>query len=84
MKKIEPVENLSDEERELLIDALTALRTERGKAWNAACDKAEVEGKRQPSLRSFGINDIIRLARRIGGRSANTYWLERYKNPLKK
>jgi hypothetical protein len=27
-------------------------------------------------LRQFGIDDIKRLARRIGGRSAHTHWLE--------
>jgi hypothetical protein len=35
-----------------------------------------VNGKRRPSLRQFGIDDIKRLARRIGGRAAHTHWLE--------
>jgi hypothetical protein len=48
----------------------------RGQAWNLACDAAEAHGKRSPSLRQFGIDDIKRLARRIGGRSAHTHWLE--------
>ena len=65
---------LSDAERTLLGEALTLLRRERGKAWNAACDAAEAQGKRHPSLRSHGIEDIKRLARRFGIRS--TYWLE--------
>jgi hypothetical protein len=65
---------LSDSERTLLQEALTSLRRERGKAWNAACDAADAQGKRHPSLRSYGIDDIQRLARRFGIRS--TYWLE--------
>jgi hypothetical protein len=32
-------------------------------------------GKRQPSLRQFGIDDIKLLARRIGGSAAHTHWL---------
>jgi hypothetical protein len=28
-------------------------------------------------LRQFGIDDIKRLARRIGGRVAHTHWLEK-------
>jgi len=73
MSRPEPVEELSDDERALLIEALRALRRERGRAWNVACDAADVEGKRQPSLTRFGIDDIKRLARRLGGA---THWLE--------
>ncbi|WMU75418.1 hypothetical protein OQ483_23790 (plasmid) [Enterobacter bugandensis] len=38
----EPILGLDDEEIALLIDALTALRAERGKVWNTACDIAQV------------------------------------------
>jgi hypothetical protein len=76
MSTAEPIAGLSDDERKLLIEALTALRRVRGQAWNLACDAAEAHGKRSPSLRQFGIDDIKRLARRIGGRSAHTHWLE--------
>lgn len=76
MSKHEPIADLSDDERKLLIDGLTVLRRERGQAWNLACDAAEANGKRRPSLRQFGIDDIKRLARRIGGRAAHTHWLE--------
>jgi hypothetical protein len=65
---------LTDSEIALLGDALRALRRERGQAWSAACDAAEAQGKRHPSLRSYGIDDIKRLARRFGIRS--THWLE--------
>jgi len=58
---------LSDEERALLGEALRALRLERDKAWNAACDAAQAAGKkRRPSLRPYGIDEIKRLARRLG------------------
>jgi hypothetical protein len=76
MSKHKPIADLSDNERKLLIDGLTVLRRERGQAWNLACDAAEANGKRRPSLRQFGIDDIKRLARRIGGRAAHTHWLE--------
>jgi hypothetical protein len=70
-----PIEGLSDDERALLGDALRALRRERGQAWNAACDAAEAEGKRRPSLRAYGIADIKRLARRLG--VGATHWMEK-------
>jgi len=76
MRKPEPIDGLSDDEHKLLIDGLTALRRDRGQAWNAACDAADANGKCHPSLRQFGIDDIKRLARRIGGRAAHTHWLE--------
>ena len=34
MSKPEPIADLSDDERKLLIEGLTALRRERGQAWN--------------------------------------------------
>ena len=77
MSKPEPIADLSDDERKLLIEGLTALRRERGQAWNLACDAADANGKRRPSLRQFGIpDDIKRLARRIGSSAAHTHWLE--------
>jgi len=67
-----PMEGFSDEERALLGDALRALRLERARAWNAACDAAEATGKRRPSLRPYGIVEIKRLARRLG--TGSTHW----------
>jgi hypothetical protein len=72
--KPEPIEGLSDAEKALLGEALRALRRERGRAWNAACDAAEAQGRRSPSLRAFGIEDIKRLARRFGVRAP--HWTE--------
>jgi hypothetical protein len=65
---------LSDEERALLGQVLSALRRERGKAWNAACDLAEAQGKRRPSLKPYGIDEIKRLARRFGTKAL--HWTE--------
>jgi hypothetical protein len=56
---------LSHDERALLGEALLALRAE-PKTWNAACDAAEAAGKHRPSLRPDRIDDIKRLARRLG------------------
>jgi len=50
------------------------LRRDRGKAWNAACDAAEAQAQRPPSIRAYGIEDIKRLARRLGVPA--THWLE--------
>lgn len=70
----EPIMGLDDEEITLLIDALTALRAERGKAWNTACDVAREANKSLPSLKMYGVDEIKRLARRLGARK--THWLD--------
>ena len=70
----DPITGLSEDERTLFGEALRVLRRERGAAWNAACDAAEARGKRPPSLRAYGIDDIRRLARRLGVRG--THWTE--------
>jgi hypothetical protein len=72
--RLEHIDGLSEDERKLLGEALCALRAERGKAWNKACDTAEAAGKRRPSLRPYGIDDIKRLARRLG--AGPTHWTE--------
>lgn len=69
-----PICGLSDDERLLLGEPLRALRRERGAAWNAACDAAEAEARRPPSLRAYGIPDVRRLTRRLG--VSATHWLE--------
>lgn len=74
MDKPNSIAGLNDDERTLLGEALRALRRERGAAWNAACDAAEAQGKRSPPLRVYGIDDIRRLARRLGVRA--THWTE--------
>jgi hypothetical protein len=51
---------------ELLAEAFTALRRERGRAWNAACDVAEAAGKQQSALKPYGLDEIRRLAQRFG------------------
>ncbi|ENP8169714.1 hypothetical protein ACEH27_003983 [Salmonella enterica] len=68
------MKGLDGEEIALLIDALTVLRAERGKAWNTACDIAQVANKCPPSLKKYGIDEITRLARRLGAKK--THWLD--------
>ncbi len=74
MPEADLMDCLSDEERALLGQVLSALRRERGKAWNAACDLAEAQGKRRPSLKPYGIDEIKRLARRFGTKAL--HWTE--------
>ena len=74
MPKADLAEYLSEEERTLLGQAFSALRLERGKAWNAACDRAMAQGKRRPALKSYGIAEIERLARRFGTKAL--HWTE--------
>ena len=75
MVELELTSRLNEDERTLLGEALSALRRERGAAWNAACDRADSQGKRRPSLRAYGIDDIRRLARRFGTKAP--HWTER-------
>ncbi len=65
----------SAEERALLGEAFSALRRERGKAWIDACRRADERGKRRPGLRTAGIDEIKRLARRFGTKAQ--HWTER-------
>jgi len=61
LPKQERIGGLIDEEMVLLAEAFRALRRDRGQAWNTACDGAEAQGKRRPSLRPYGIDDIKRI-----------------------
>jgi hypothetical protein len=60
LPKQERIGGLTDEEIALLAEAFRALRRDRSHAWNAACDIAESQGERRPSLRPYGIDDIKR------------------------
>ena len=75
MPKADLAEGLSKAEQALLGEALSALRRERGQAWNAACDRAEAAGQRRPPLAAYGIEEIQRLAERFGTRAL--HWTER-------
>ncbi len=69
------VDGLSAEERALLAEAFSALRRERGKSWLEACRRADERGKRRPGLRTAGIEETKRLARRFGTKAL--HWTER-------
>lgn len=70
----DPIKGLDEDELALLVEALKALRAKRGKAWNTTCDVAEEAHKRPPSLKKYGIDDIRRLARRLG--CGKTHWMD--------
>ena len=74
LDKRHPITGLDDEERALIGEALSALRRQRGACWNAACDAAEGQGGRLPSLRAYGIGPIRRLAKWLG--VGATHWME--------
>jgi hypothetical protein len=74
MPEADLAECLSETERALLGQALSALRRERGRAWNAACDRAEAQGQRHPILQPYGIDAIERLARWFGAQAL--HWTE--------
>ncbi len=74
MPRIELIEGLSESERQLVIEGLRALRRERGRAWNIACDIAEQTGKKRPAIDPYRIDDIAKLARRFGGTAP--HWSE--------
>ena len=69
-----PVSGLDDRERSLLVAALIALRHERGREWRAACARATERDQAEPPLDEDGIEEIKRLARRLGGEAR--HWME--------
>jgi len=75
MPKADLADGLSEAEQALLGEAFNALRRERGKAWIDACQRADERGKRRPGLRTAGIDEIKRLARRFGTKAL--HWTER-------
>lgn len=70
----EMVAGLDSEERALLVAALVALRHERGREWREACRIADDRGDIEPPLDAYGIEQIKRLARRLG-REAR-HWMD--------
>ena len=73
----EPIEGLNDDERALLVKGLCALRYHRGRDWRRACHFAAEAGRPEPPLDTDGIEQIKRLARRLGGKARHwTEWTE--------
>jgi hypothetical protein len=70
----EIVSGLDSEERALLVAALVALRHERGRDWREACRIADDRGDMEPRLDAYGIEQIKRLARRLGGEAR--HWMD--------
>lgn len=69
------IAGLADEDRKLLVEALCALRDARGREWLAACHRADELGRRKPGLARLRLDELKRLARRLGGRA--DHWMER-------
>ena len=70
----EMVAGLDSEERALLVAALVALRYERGRQWREACRIADDRGDIEPPLDAYGIEQIKRLACRLGGEAR--HWMD--------
>lgn len=68
------IAGLDDDDRELLIAGLTALRDVRGRQWRETCDRAARKGAAEPPLPAYGIEEIKQLARRLGGEAK--HWSE--------
>lgn len=68
------ITGLDDDDRELLITGLTALREVHGRQWREACDRAARKGAAEPPLPAYDINEIQQLARRLGGEAK--HWSE--------
>jgi len=59
------VEVVSNDDRELLVEALTALLRERSSAFRIAAHVASARGRGQPDVKDFGLADILRLHRQL-------------------
>lgn len=61
------ITGLDDDDRELLVAGLTALREVRGRQWRDGCDRAARKGATEPPLPAYGIDEIRQLTQRLGG-----------------
>jgi hypothetical protein len=57
--------NATQRERALLVEALELLMRERSNALRIATAVAKARGERVPEVHDFGLDDILRLSRRI-------------------
>ncbi|MBV8628820.1 MAG: hypothetical protein JO371_13290 [Paraburkholderia sp.] len=60
---------VSNDDRELLVEALAALLRERYSAFRIATQVAGARGRDQPDVKDFGLADILRLHRQLEVRS---------------
>lgn len=73
----DPIEDLSDCERTLLLKVLCALRYGRECFWLDACRSAEATGRPEPMLERYRMDEIKRRAHRLGGQALHwTQWTE--------
>lgn len=64
-KQVSRLDVLSEKDRKLLMDGLTALLRERSLAFEIASNAATSAGRRKLDVRDFGLPDILRLSRNL-------------------
>lgn len=60
------LEDLTGDDRTLVVVALQALHRERANAYFAACAACQLSGKKPPAEALFGVDESISAIRRIG------------------
>lgn len=60
------LEDLTGDDRTLVVVALQALHRERANAYYAACTACQLSGKKPPAKALFGVDESISAIRRIG------------------
>lgn len=64
--EIATIEQVTGNDRDLLVVAFQALHRERVNAFQAACTACELAGKELPSEDLFGVREVSNALRRIG------------------
>lgn len=60
------IEQVTGNDRDLLVTAFQALHRERVTAFHAACTACELSGKPSPDREQFGIQEASNALRRVG------------------
>lgn len=60
------LEDLTGDDRTLVVVALQALHRERANAYYAACTACQLSGNKPPAEAIFGVDESISAIRRIG------------------
>ena len=60
------LEDLTGDDRTLVVVALQALFRERTNSYHAACTACQLSGKKPPTEALFGVDESISAIRRIG------------------
>lgn len=60
------LEQVTGEDRDLLVTALQSLHRERIAAFSSACTACELSGRKCPDSADFGIQEVTTALRRVG------------------